>query len=176
MADRPILMPDLVRTPGNMFIQKPILGDAANTFTMRSLVRITAGALALCASDEVLVYGITPDGSKTAAQTPPESMFGENHYVFDIKDGEIEINVGHLSGTALVVGAASAAKTPADVVIGVAYGIAVPTTGLYAGFQVLDPTEVTATLFVVVGKIDDVADADANGRVRVKPIAAKIQP
>jgi hypothetical protein len=103
-------------------------------------------------------------------------MFGENHYVFDIKEGELEINVGHLSGTALVAGAAASAKTPADVQVGVAYGIAVPTTGTYAGVEVLDPTNTTTTLFTVVGFIDGVASTDANGRVRVRPLSAKVQP
>jgi hypothetical protein len=179
MADAAILKPDLVRTPGNMFIQKPAVYDSTNTFAARSLVKLVAGvtpSVIACASDEVLVYGITPDNSKTATQIPPDSMFGENHYVFDIAGGEIEINVGHLSGTALVQGAANSAKTPADVAIGTAYGIAVPTTGVYAGIEVLDPTETTATLFTVVGRIDNVAQTDANGRVRVRPIAAKIQP
>lgn len=174
--DRPILAPELVRQFGNMFVQKPITPDAANTFAANRFVTVTAGALVLVATDGVLVYGITPDASKVSTDTVPNAFFGENHYVFSPLDAEFEINVGTLSGTALVVGEASSATTPAAVTLGASYGIATPTTGTYAGYQVLDPTEVTATLFTVVGFVDGVASTDYNGRVRVKVIPSKIQP
>ncbi len=177
MPDSPILRPDLVRQFGNMFVQRPIAPDSSNTFAAFSLVYLVSGVLTLVATDGVLVYGLTPDASKAATDTVPQAFFGENHYVFSPVDAEFEINVGHLSGTALVVGAASSAKTPADVVLGAEYGIATPTTGTYAGYQVLDPTETTATLFRVVGFVDGIGATStyANGRVRVKIIPSKIQ-
>lgn len=169
----PILRPDLVRTPGNMFIQKPVVGDAANTFGPQSLVKLAAGALVLCATAEVLLYGITPDGSKTAAQTAPEAIFGEQHWVFDCRAGEIEINVAAAAGGDIAIGAG--AQTPATAVIGTAYGIVTPTTGLYAGIQMLDLSNTATVMFIVVGKVDNVLDTDYNGRVRVKPVPAVIQ-
>lgn len=169
----PILVPEMVRTSGNMFQQKPIAPDSSNTFKAGSLVYLVAGVLTLIANDGVLIYGQTPDISHASTEIPPQSFFGENHYVFSPLEAEIEINVGALSGTALVIGAS--AKTPGDVVIGTQYGIATPTTGDYAGIQVLDPTEVTALLFQVVANVDGVLSTDYNGRVRVKIIPSKIQ-
>lgn len=169
----PILQPEMVRTAGNMFYQKPIAPDSTNTFKAGTLVYLVAGVLTLVPTDGVLVYGQTPDISHAATEIPPQALFGENHYVFSPLESEIEINLGTLSGTAIVIGA-SAAK-PADVVVGTQYGIAVPTTGTYAGIQFLDPTEVTALLFQVVGIPDGVLTDDQNGRVRVKIIPSKIQ-
>lgn len=170
----PILMPELVRTSGNMFIQKPVAGDGSNTFKAGALVYLVAGVLTLIPTDGVLIYGQTPDIQHAATDIPPTALFGENHYVFSPLDAEIEINTGTLSGTAMVIGA-SAAK-PADVTVGTQYGIAVPTTGTYAGYQFLDPTEVTALLFQVTSNaIDGVISTDQNGRVRVKIIPSKIQ-
>lgn len=174
----PIKMPDLVRTPNNMFVQKPVVGDSTSTFKANSLVTITAGILVLVASTGILVYGITPDKSHTSTETVPETLprglgEGENHYVFSPLDGEFEINVGALSSTAIVIGAS--AKTPGDVVIGTKYGIATPTTGDYAGMQFLDPTNTTQLLFQVTGFVDGVLSTDYNGRVRCKIISSTIQ-
>lgn len=174
--DAAILMPDLVRQFGNMFVQKAVAPDSTNTFKAGALVTLTAGALVLVATDGVLCYGITPDKSHAATDGVPEAMFGENHYVFSPLDAEIEINIGHLSGTAIVAGAANSAKTPADVVLGGEYAIATPTTGTWAGFQFLDPTDTTNKMFRVVGFVDGVLTDDANGRVRVKLIPSTIQP
>lgn len=169
----PILMPELVRQWGNMNVQKPIVGDSTNTFKARALLTITAGVLVLIATDGVLIYGQTPDKSHAATEIPPDAFFGENHYVFSPLDAEFEINVGALSSTAIVVGP-SAAK-PGDVVIGGQYAIATPTTGDWAGYQFLDPTDTTNKLFQVVGKVDGVNDSDQNGRVRVKIVPVCIQ-
>lgn len=171
-------MPNLVRQFGNMNVQRPPVSDGGNTFKANALVKLASGALALVATDDVVCYGQTPDKSHASTDTVPETLprgpgEGENHYVFSPLDAEFEINLGSLSGTAIVTGA-SAAK-PADVVIGGVYGIATPTTGTWAGFQFLDPTETTATLFQVVGFVDGVLSDDQNGRVRVKIIPSKIQ-
>lgn len=168
-----ILVPELVRTAGNMFIQKPVAPDSTNTFKAGALLTLTAGVLVLIASDGVLCYGQVPDISHAATEMPPQAMFGETHYVFSPLEGEFEINVGVVTAGALVIGVG--AQTPANVTIGTVYGIATPTSGIYAGVQVLDPTEITATLFQVVSKVDNVLNDDYNGRVRVKIIPSKIQ-
>lgn len=174
----PIKMPDLVRTPQNLFVQKPVVGDASNTFKANSLVTITTGALVLVATAGVLIYGITPDKSHTATETVPETLpralgSGEDHYVFSLLDGEIEINVGSLSTNALVIG--SSAAKPGDVTIGTRYGIATATSGAYSGMQFLDPTNTSNLLFQVTGFVDGVTSTDYNGRVRAKIVPVTIQ-
>lgn len=173
--DSAIIQPDLVMTPGNMFIQKPVLGDSTNTFKAGALVTNTAGVLVLIATAGVLIYGQTPDISHTALETVPQAFNGENHWVFDPTGGIIEINIGHANGTDVFIGIAGPAKQRSDVVIGGVYGILTPTTGVYAGVQFLDPTNTATTLFTVVGFIDNTLAVDYNCRVRVKPIASKIQ-
>ena len=173
-----ILKPDLVRTAQNLFVQKPVVGDSSNTFGPNTLVTITGGVLVLVATAGLLVYGITPDGSKTSTQLPPDILprpvgEGENHWVFSPLDGELEINVGSLSANALVTGP-SAAK-PSDVTIGAQYGIATATSGTYAGYQFLDPTNTTQKLFQVTCFVDGVLSDDQNGRVRCKLIPSTIQ-
>lgn len=156
-----------------MNVQKPIAPDSANTFKAGSLVYLVAGVLTLIATDGVLCYGQTPDISHAATEIPPQAFFGENHYCFSPLDAEFEINVGAVSANALVIGAS--AQTIAAVTLGAVYGIATPTSGTYAGIQVLDPTDTTNTLFQVVGFVDGVLSDDYNGRVRVKIIPSKIQ-
>lgn len=169
-----ILMPELKRQFGNMNIQRPPVSDSSNTFLAKSLVYLSSGALAAIATAGVLCYGQTPDGSHLATDAVPAVLFGENHYVFSPLDAEFEINVGAVaSSTDVQVGAG--AKTPGDVVIGTKYGIYVPTTGIYAGVQFLDPTNTSNLLFQVVGKVDNVLDTDYNGRVRVKIVPSTIQ-
>jgi hypothetical protein len=178
--DAAILMPDLVKTPGNMFIQKPLLPDGSSTFLARALLTNTSGTLVAIASAGVLCYGMAPDPSHAATDTPPTAMFADNHYPWDVTGGEIEINVGTLSGTttgSLNAGAAGSAITPAAFTIGGEYGIVTATTGTYAGYQFISNAAVAAAaaLFVVVGKVDGVADTDYNGRIRVKVKTNMIQ-
>lgn len=179
----PLLMPDLVKQFGNMNVMKPPVSDGSNTFLAKALVYITAGALAAIPTDGVLCYGQTPDKSHTSTELPPEILprpvgEGELHYPFSPLDAEFEISVAALSSNAPVTGAS--AKTLADVTVGTAYGIATATSGAYAGFQFLDPTETSATLFIVTSipkgpNGQDQATTDYNPRVRVKIIPAKIQ-
>ncbi len=176
----PILMPDLVRTPQNLFVQKPVVGDSTNTFKANALVQLSGGALVLVptGSGGVLVYGITPDKSHASTDGLPDILprpigEGENHHVFSLMDGEIEINVGSLSTNALVIG--SSAAKPSDVTIGTQYGIATATSGTYSGYQFLDPTNTTNLLLQVTGFVDGVLSDDYNGRVRCKVIPSCIQ-
>jgi len=171
-------MPDLTRQFGNMNVMRPAVTDGSNTFRAYALLSLVAGVLTLIPSDGVLCYGQTPDKSHTSTEGPPEILprpagEGENHYCFSPLDAQFEINVGVVTAGVPVIGA-SAAK-PADVVIGGVYGIATATSGQYSGFQFLDPTETTATLFSVVSFVDQVLSDDYNGRVRVKIIPSKIQ-
>lgn len=174
----PIKMPNLVRTANNLFIQKPAVSDASNTFLANALVRLTSGNLVLVATAGVLVYGQTPDKSHLATETVPTTLpralgSGEDHYVWSLLEGVLAINVGSLSTNALVIG--SSAAKPSDVTVGATYGIATATSGDYSGMQFLDPTETGNTLFQVVGFPDDVLQSDYNGRVYAKVIASKIQ-
>lgn len=169
-----ILMPNLLKVLGNMFTQRTIQADSTNTFKANTLVKLSSGVLALVASTDVLVYGITPDASKDGTEKLPYSLpVGENHYPFSVVDGELEINIGHLSGTAIVTGAS--AKTLADITVGSKYGIATPTTGTYAGYQFLDPTNTSNLLFEITGIPDGQQTTDYNPRVRVKFVSGTIQ-
>lgn len=168
----PIIMPELKRQFGNMNVQRPPVSDSTNTFLARSFVYLSSGVLAVIASDGVLCYGQTPDASHLVTDQFLTAPFGENHYVFSPLDAEFEINVG-VAATALVIGAS--AQQPSAVTIGGQYGIDTATTGAYAGYQFLDPTDTTNKLFEVVGFVDGVLTDDYNGRVRVKIIPSTIQ-
>lgn len=174
----PILVPDMCRVAGNMFIQKPVAPDSSNSFKAGALLYLVSGVLTLIPSDGVLIYGQTPDIQHASTDLPPTILprpvgEGENHYVFGPEGAEFEINIGALSSNALVIG--SSAKVLADVTLGTQYGIATPTSGAYAGIQVLDPTETSALLFQVTGFVDGTLSTDYNPRVRVKIIPSKIQ-
>lgn len=169
----PLKMPDMTRTQGNMFIQRPVVGDASNTFLGGALVTITAGALILVATGGVLVYGQVPDNSQPPGQILPVAFFGENHWVFSPLDSEIEMNIAALSANAPVIGAS--AKTLADVVVGTTYGIATATSGTYAGMQFLDPTNTSNLLLQVTGIVDGMLAGDFNPRVRCKVLPACVQ-
>lgn len=173
--DAKIFMPDLTRQLGNMNVQKPPVSDGANSFLAYALVYITAGALAVVPTAGVLCYGQTPDKSHTATEGQPDAPFGQNHYPFDPRLAEFEINIGHADGTDVHVGAAGSAKQRSDVSIGTKYGILTPTTGTYAGVNFLDPTNTTDDFFEVVGFVDGTAATDYNPRVRAKLIEAVIQ-
>lgn len=174
VGQAPIKRAELVRQVVNMNTMRPPVGDAANAFKANDLVKLSSGALVALATDDVLLWGQVLDKSKASTDVPPDSFFGENHYALDPHGAEFEINIGHVGSTTDVT-IGTSAKNPGDVTIGTSYGIWVPTTGTYAGIPFLDSTETTNTLFTVVGKVDGVLDSDANGRVRVAPIASKIQ-
>lgn len=175
-------MPSLVRQVGNLMTQRPIASDSSNTILKNAFVTLTAGVLVAVATDGVLLYGWMPDSSHLATDIPPTALFGENHWPFSPVEAEFEINVAALSANAPVTGAS--AKTIADVVLGGVYAIATATSGVYAGFQFLDPTDTTNTLFQVTA-IPGLTDplmvpsfgvaGDYNPRVRVKIIPSKIQ-
>lgn len=174
--DQPIIMPRLVRQFGNMQAQKAPISDGGNSFLAGSLVVISSAVLAAVATAGVLVYGWSPDESKTATQKPPDSFFGENHYPFTLDESaELEMNVGTISTNALVVGAANSAVQQSSAVIGTSYGIGRATTGTYSGYQVVDTSNTTNLVFTVVGFPDNTAAADYNGLVRVKIVKACLQ-
>lgn len=169
-------MPRLVRQHGNMQAQKPPISDGGNSFLAGSLVVISAGVLIAVATAGVLCYGWSIDASKSATDTPPTALFGENHYPFQLdENAELELNVGTVTANALVVGEAGGAAQREDAVIGTSYGIARATSGTYAGYQVLDPTNTTNLFFIVTGYPDRTNAADYNGLVRVKLVKAVLQ-
>lgn len=185
-----IRRPELVRQIGNMNTQRAPVTDAANSFSAQDLVTVTAGALVKIATAGVLLYGWVLDISHASTELPPQSFFGESHYVLDPHFAEFEINTGTVNGTNAGnvatfsagsatentgTGSGASAANPSLVTIGTAYGVLTPTAGTFTGVQFLDPANTATTLFTVVAKIDGVNDTDGNGRVRVRPIETKIQ-
>lgn len=169
-------MPRLVRQTQNMQSQKNPIGDGSNSFLARALVVISSGVLAAVATGGTLTYGLSPDASHLSTDQPPVTLYGENHYPFYLGEGaELELNVGTVSSNALVVGQANSAQQQSAAVIGTSYGIATATSGTYAGYQVLDPTNTTNLLFVVTGYPPYTNSTDYNGLVRAKIVAAGLQ-
>lgn len=126
--------------------------NGSNSFLASSLVVLTSGNLIQIATAAVLVAGIVPDPSHPAGiVNPPTAFFADKHWPFMLQGVQFNINIGTLSSTAAVVGQANSAKQISDVTIGTAYGVAVATTGQYAGYEFLDPTNTTNKLFTVVG-------------------------
>jgi hypothetical protein len=155
--DKPIQMPVIVkrRNSNEVFTLGGELGlpNGANTFAAGSIVVFDGMNLAKIASQAVLACGISPDASQTAnVISAPYALKADRHWPFSIAGLQFLINIGHLNGTDVHVGAAGGAKQLSDVAIGTSYGVAVPTTGTYAGIPFLDPTNTTQLLLTVVDK------------------------
>lgn len=168
-----ITMPSPFRNSENMAKQRSKQSDGGNTFIAGAFVKLATGVLATLATGDVVIYGQTPDKSHLSTDRPPDALYGENHWPFDLAGVQFDINVGHANGTDVTIGAS--AKTPADVTLGSQYGILVPTTGVYAGVPFLDPTNTSTKLFRVISKVDGVAETDQNGKVRAQLIGSVIQ-
>lgn len=178
-----ILYPAVLRKNQNMFVQKPPVGDGGNTFPAGALVQIAAGVLVAVPSTTAglnhasqYVYGQTPDASKAAGLKPPDAFFGENHYVFDISDCEIEMNITNAAGGVGDPTTNNGAAGPqlSAVTIGAAYGLKFGATN-YADVHFVDLSKTvddgTAgnnTVVRVVAIVEGQALTDYNGRVRVR--------
>lgn len=157
----------------NRCVQKPPLGDGSNSFIKSSLVYISSGVLAAVATDGVLVYGMSPDGSHTSGQKFPEGApFGELHYPFDLNDVVLQIQVTDGSAT---FGSGGPTWTGASLAVGNKYALIRPTSGSQSGMQFLDSSDTTNTLFEVVGLHPQSATDDKNPLVLVKVLPTKIQ-
>jgi hypothetical protein len=176
-----IRRPHTVQTNGNLFIQRPPISDSTNTFVAGDLVQISAGVLQLVpnttsTASTQLVWGQTPDGSHTSTDIPPTTLFGENHYCFDVTDVTIAMNITNSSGGVGDATTNNGAAGPqlSAVTIGASYGIRTDATN-YVGVQMLDVSNTTNTLVQVVGIAPNQSLSDYNGRVIVKIPKAKIQ-
>lgn len=181
MATAKIRRPTLLQQHGNLHTQRPPIPDSSNTFVGGDLVQISSGALLLVpttsgTASTQLVWGQTPDDSKTATQIPPEAFFGQNHYCFDVTDAIIEMNITNSSGGVGDATTNNGAAGPqlSAVTIGASYGIRTDAAS-YVGVQMVDVSNTTNTLVTVVGIAPNQSLADYNGRVLVKIPKAKIQ-
>lgn len=191
MARIPIRRPLLLQQNGNMHLQKPpIADDATSLFQGGDLVFIgpglagvpAAGRLGLVPTttavpaESQVVWGISPDGSKTATQVPPEAFFGENHYCFSVEDAIIEMNITNAAGGVGDATVNNGAVGPqlSAVTLGAFYGIRTNAVN-YVGVQMVDVSNTTNTLVQVVGIAPNQTTVDYNGRVLVKIPRAKLQ-
>ncbi len=192
MAIAKILMPAVLRTNQNMFVQKPPVGDGGNSFKAGALVQISGGVLVAVPTTAAglnhasqYVYGQTPDDSKAAGLKPPDAFFGENHYCFDLANAEIEMNITNAAGGVgdAVTNNGAAGPQLSAITIGAAYGIKLGGAGgTYPDVQFVnkdtivdDGTAGNNTLVRVVGIVEGQALTDYNGRVRVKILSRCLQ-
>ena len=158
----------------NMSTQKGPITDGGNSFTASSLVVVTAAALVLVATAGTAIYGLSPDSSHLSTDVPPTALFGQNHYPFDLKGRTLILNA--TDGTVGHIGTANdGSYTSLGLAVGQQFGILTPTTGAYAGYQLLDTSNTTQKLFTVVGIHPQSATTDINPRVLVKVLDSAIQ-
>lgn len=173
-----IQMPILNRQTNNMNIQRgPMPAKQTDTFLLGALVKNVSGEIQVAATADTAIWGLAAGKTPLTADKPPTVIpahptVANPVWAFDLSNGaELIMNVGAISANALVVGAS--AKTTADVTLGTAYGLGVATSGTYAGYPVVDPTNTTQDMFVVLEKIDP--STVYNGRVRVRVLEAALQ-
>ena len=172
MANAPITKPTLFQALNPDRCLRPSKGDASATFEAQQFVLLTSGSLATYVADDVAIYGLTEDGSKTATTEPYDSLYSQNHNVIDPTGCTFIMNITDASGT---VGSGS--TTQADVTVGTRYSaryLASPYTTTL-GIDAADSGTATKNLFQVTGLVAADASTDYNGRVYVKVIASAIQ-
>lgn len=115
---------------------------------------------------------------------PPQALFGLNHFPFDVRDRFLEINASNASASGANIGLTTGVTWNGGGTSGVAlapgqqYGLIRLTSGIYAGYQMLDVTNTTQKFFEIVdlsqrggGQSKD----DNNPRLIVKVIPTLIQ-
>ena len=173
--DTPIRMPFLERRKDNLHIQKPVQPNGATVFPARSFVKLAGGILVPCVTADVVCYGWSPDSSHAATDQPPQALFGQNHWPFDPKDAQFVMNIGTVGGTTGLVGQAQGAPQLSLATVGSSYGLVVPTTGPYAGYQMLDVLNTTNLFAKVIALYPNQALTDYNGLVLVELLPTVIQ-
>lgn len=166
--DTPIRMPFFERRRDNLHIQKAVQPNGATAFPARSFVKIAAGILVPCVTDDIVCYGWSPDSSHAATDVPPTALFGVNHWPFDVNGALFVMNITNASGH---IGQAEGAPQLSAAVVGTAYG-------LYrnaGGFQMLDVADTTNDFAKVVALYPNQALTDYNGLVIVELLPAVIQ-
>lgn len=144
------------------------------------------------ATNGTVIYGVAPHaafGSISATATPPQHLFGFGgpgntalHYPFDPRERIIEMNIasttiasiGAAGGATWAGGGATTDTTPA-LAPGQQYGVIVPTSGTYLGYQFIDVSNTTNKLFELVGLAPTEITTSQNPRVWAKVIPSIIQ-
>lgn len=200
MAQIPISNPFIRQEgPSSMSptVQKDVLPEAASqTWIRRALVQVTgtgaSAALQVVPSAATAIYGQSPDaayGSATATNLlkPPNTLFGLNHYAFDLRDRILEINITDSSSSGANIGAngvtyAGGGTNGVALAPGQQYGVLLIATGVNAGYHTLNVQNTTQKVFEVVGLppganglVAAQTTTDNNPRVLVKVIASVIQ-
>jgi len=135
--------------------------DGANSFDPLQFVFISSGALAECASAATAVYGLVPDGSKTATDSPVDAIWGQLHSCISPEPDQ-NLFIVNISNNNQLIG--SGTTTQANVTIGESYGLLLG-TGTYDGYNFLNVDNTTNDFFKVENYYTlDGTDA-YNGRV-----------
>lgn len=187
--NRPIIMPRIYkrRTTNRQEQLGGELGypdDTANStfatskFLKGNFVVLTSGILKPVQTDGIVALGHSADESKhDTTVNPPSALFGNRHWPFHLRGMQFLINVAN---DANAVGEANSAAQLSAVTLGSSYGLTRPTSGTYAGYQLLNSQETSLTLFTVV-EIPTVIDGEKqdtntyNGLVVVEVIESKQQ-
>jgi len=161
MASAPVTFPWLASDNGQIAVTRPQITDSSNTFAAYQFVKVSSNALAECATDDVVCYGLVMDPSHTSTDAPFVAPFGELHEVIDPANAQFVVNITDSSGT---VGSGSTRQI--DVAIGTAYALYLG-SGDYDGIAFVDKSDTTNDFFIVQGRYEGDASTDFNGRVYV---------
>lgn len=172
---------------GAVAVQKDAVVEASSQTWLAGALCYTTAALGVVSLNGVIsagtvIYGQSPDSAVgSGASTPPSRLFGLNHFCFDVRDRILEINIANTSASGANTGGANGVTWAGGGTSGVAlapgqqYGIVVPTSGTYQGYQFLDVTNTSQKLFEIVALAPNQAITDNNPRVWVKVISTVIQ-
>lgn len=166
--DTPIRMPFMERRLDNLHITKPVQPNGATAFPQHSFVKLAAGILVPCVTDDVVCYGWCPDSSHAATDTPPTALFGVNHWPFNPKDAFFVMNITNADGD---IGEAAGAPQLSAAVVGTSYGLLRDANGI----QMLDVSDTTNDFATVVALYPNQALTDYNGLVIVKLLESVLQ-
>lgn len=195
MAYIPIKQPFIIAEAGSnqTAVQKDAVPETASSSWLPQSLCYTSGTgastvLNVCLSAAVLCYGMSPDAARSAGAAspaditlkPPQSLYGLNHYPFDLRDRIIEMNIASSSASGATIGLSTAPTwaggTPAVALApGQQYGIVRPTSGTYAGYQLVNIQDTSTKLVEIVALAPGQLTTDYNPRVWVKIIPTLIQ-
>lgn len=161
-------MPFFERRRDNLHIQKAVQPNGATAFPANSFVKLAAGVLVPCVTDDVVCYGWSHDSSHAATDMPPTALYGVNHWPFDVNDALFVMNISNADGD---IGQAAGAPQLSAAVVGTAYGLVRDANGI----QMLDVTDTTNDFAKVVALYPNQALTDYNGLVLVEILPAVIQ-
>ena len=141
------------------------------TFTFANRTGVAA-----CITADVVLYGWCPSASVAADFTknpviplPPDNLYGQNHWAFDVKGEQFIINITDGSGH---VGQANSAPQLGSVQVGQQFGLYRDATTL---MQMVNTADTTNKIFTIVGIYPNQSVADYNGLVLVEIISSTVQ-